>query len=420
MNTDNRLVKQREQLRKRIALSAERELSSIEETENIPKSLNYFIDLMRSVFVKNKLPAEICERKKIGIYCMMVPEELIYAAGAVPVKLSAGCYESSTIGEEMIPRDSCLVAKSSLGLTAGEILIPYEECETVIVPTTCDSIRKLGEEISKYKNVWTLEVPHVKETDFTRRIWVEQIKVLRKKLEELTGQKITKKKVLSSIRMIAEAQKEAARLLEIRKSSKPVISGREAALAVNSYSFCAPQEWTKAMSKLNDELEERLDKNVTIFDTESPRILLAGSPSIFPNWKVYNLIEEMGGITVIDESCTGDRLLYDPVGMSEKSDNEIISALAARYMMPCVCPTFSPNEDRLHRLKTIIEDYRIDGVLYHVLKGCIVYDYELPRVNNLLKKYNIPVLRLETEYNPEDIEQMRTRIEAYIEMLRPK
>jgi benzoyl-CoA reductase/2-hydroxyglutaryl-CoA dehydratase subunit BcrC/BadD/HgdB len=68
----------------------------------------------------------------------------------------------------------------------------------------------------------------------------------------------------------------------------------------------------------------------------------------------------------------------------------------------------------------MVEDFNIDGIIYYVLKGCIIYDFELIRVEKIMKEKNIPVLRIETDYNPEDIEQLRTRIEAFVEMLGTK
>jgi len=125
----------------------------------------------------------------------------------------------------------------------------------------------------------------------------------------------------------------------------------------------------------------------------------------------------MGGALVTDESCVGDRYLYDPVGSVENTMEDMLVALASRYLMPCTCPSFAPNDDRLFRLRQAVEDFQLDGVLYLVLKGCVIYDFELQRVEKLMQELGLPVLRIETDYNPEDVEQLRTRVEAFIEMI---
>jgi benzoyl-CoA reductase/2-hydroxyglutaryl-CoA dehydratase subunit BcrC/BadD/HgdB len=413
--------------------SAEAALTEVEESPDLPKSMDYFINIIRKVFVKRQVNSHLTlsgdqganNKKIIGTYCVMVPEELIYAAGAIPVRLCGGSYEASCIGDDCVPRDTCPVAKASLGFTALNLISLYEACDVVIVPTTCDAKRKMGEELSKFTEVWMLEVPHVKESEGARRQWLEQVYALKKNIEKLTGRKFGSKKIRrkaldAAIKTVGRAQVQARRLYEIGKCSPSVVLGREAMLAVNAYSYDTAFGWTEAMTKLNDELETRRQKSMFVCSERAPRILLAGSPPIFPNWKIPSLLEEMGAVIVAEESCMGSRYLYDPVGITERSMTDMMVGIAARYLMPCVCPSFAPNEDRLFRLLQMVEEFDIDGIIYHVLKGCVIYDFELIRVENIMKEKNIPVLRVETDYSPEDIEQIRTRVEAFVEMLETK
>ena len=409
-----------------LVCSAETVLAELTESPDLPEGMGYFINIMKDVFVnqdKSLIATRFQgtdNRKLIGTYCIMVPEELIYAAGAIPVRLCGGSYEASSIGDELVPRDTCPVVKASVGFTSLGLISIYQICDAVIVPTTCDAKRKMGEELSKFTEVWMLEVPHIKNSEGARKQWLEHIKALKKDLEKLTGKRIRRKALQSSIRMIAGAQYEARRLYEIRKLAAPVIMGREAMLALNAYSYDTAFEWTKAMAGLNDELESRRDNGRVVSDSNAPRVLIAGCPPIFPNWKIPSLIEEMGAVIVADESCMGSRYLYDPVGITEKSMRNMMAGIAARYLMPCVCPSFAPNEDRLYRLLQMVDEFKISGIIYHVLKGCVIYDFELIRVEKIMKEKNIPVLRIETDYSPEDIEQLRTRIEAFVEMLGTK
>ncbi len=407
--------------------SAETALVQLEADPHLPQGMHYFINIMRNALVNDHAPYESPpghqswnNKKVIGIYCLMAPEEFIYAAGAIPVRLCGGSYEAALAGDEFVPRDICPVVRASIGFTAFDLLPIYQRCDAVIVPTTCDGKRKLGEVLSDFTEVWMLEVPHIKETERSRMEWLEQIYALKKGIEKLTHKKIKRKALRDSIQKIAQAQYQARKLYEIKRLSPPVIGGRHAMLATNAYAYDTVDEWTGAMAELNEELEDRRRKGEFIASEQTPRIMLAASPTIFPNWKIPTLVEEMGGVIVTDETCMGDRYLYDPVGVSETSMTEMMRAIAARLIMPCICPSFSPNEDRVYRLLQMIEEFRIDGIIYHVLKGCLIYDFELIRIEKIMKEKDIPVLRVETDYNPEDVEQLRTRIEAFIEMIRAK
>ena len=81
---------------------------------------------------------------------------------------------------------------------------------------------------------------------------------------------------------------------------------------------------------------------------------------------------------------------------------------------------WTENRGLLAAVKTRMEKQRVDGIVYHVLKGQIEYDFELPRVEALASFLGVPVFRLETDYQQQDVEQLRIRMEAFCEMLRQR
>ena len=187
----------------------------------------------------------------------------------------------------------------------------------VVIPTTCDAKRKLGEELASFKDVWLLETPHYKDADFSRRIWMEQMYALKVKLETFKrngtrGRRINARRMAAAIDETAGAQRQMRRLLALRTADRPPIWGRQATAVINAYGYAHVSRWREALARLNDRL-------TTAADADRPRIYIAGSPSIFPNLKIPTLVEEMGGLVVADESCVGDRYLYDPVGSTEKN-----------------------------------------------------------------------------------------------------
>jgi benzoyl-CoA reductase/2-hydroxyglutaryl-CoA dehydratase subunit BcrC/BadD/HgdB len=64
------------------------------------------------------------------------------------------------------------------------------------------------------------------------------------------------------------------------------------------------------------------------------------------------------------------------------------------------------------------KEYRADGVIHFGLQFCQPYLMEAIPVEKALESKNIPVLRIETDYSMEDVGQLKTRIEAFAEMLR--
>ena len=151
---------------------------------------------------------------------------------------------------------------------------------------------------------------------------------------------------------------------------------------------------------------------------KAPRIMLTGTPLAIPNWKIHNIIESSGAVVVCEENCTGTRYFAHEVKEDNQSMEEAIASLTERYMSNINCACFTPNEGRVEDIIRLAKEYNVDGVIDLNLKFCNLYDTEGYFVERALKEAGIPVLGLETDYTDNDAEQLRTRIEAFLEIIR--
>lgn len=361
-------------------------------------------------------------KKVIGYTCMFTPVELILAADAVPVRVGSGWYDAAKLGDRIVPVEVCPVIRSTIGAKMVHLSPYLELSDAIISPLTCDGRTKLSEIIGADKTVWTMCPPRVKDSPQSRNLWNEEVGVIKKKIEDLTGTKITRKKLRASIEVTQKATRAFRRLHEIRKGH-PVIMGRDAMLVNQISMWDDIKRWTEKTEELCDELEKRVNQKVWACPPETSRVMITGTPMIWPdNWKIPNLIEESEpqGLLVVDELCSGDRLLYDPVGVDEWTMSDMLDAVAERYLLASTCPCFTSeqgNEDRINWLLDRIKEFKVDGVIYYVIRGCILYAMEYARIRKILDHMDIPVYYLDTEYTREDVGQMKTRIEAFLEML---
>lgn len=403
-------------------------LEKMRKVPNRAKSMEYF-DQISDFFGQREKEIKDFKAKGghvVGYGCMMAPVELILAAGALPVRIDSGFYTPSKIGDRVVPVEICPVVRSMVGLTMAELHPYLNQCDVLISPNTCDGKTKVFEIMSDSFTIWEMNVPRTKDTTQARAYWLEQVKDVKAKLEKLTGKAIDRKAMREAIAVTLNATSASRRLLDIRKNSPSVISGRDAMLVIQMTFFDDLPRWTEKTNLLCDELEQKLKENVSVAPSDTPRILLTGSPMVWPDcWKIPNLIEESkpAGIIVADEMCSGDRAYFDPVGVDEGSKDDLLKAIAERYIMPCTCPCFTSeegNQDRIDKLETLVNEYKIDGVIYHVIRGCHLYAMEYMRLKRYFDKKGIPIYYLDTEYSREDSGQMKTRIEAFIEMLATK
>ncbi len=382
--------------------------------ENV-KSMEYFYNFTKQMYTTRA--DEIAEeryrgKKIIGSYCNFVPEELILASGAIPIRQCAGFQDTILPAEEVLPRNFCPLIKSELGFSiSGNPL--FELSDVIITPTTCDGKKKLCEIIAEDRTTWVMEVPHTTETPQARELWLKEIKLLKKNLEVLTDNRITNKSLKMAIELTNKKRSLIRRLYEVRKRDAPPIWGRDALLVTSASLLDNLNRWNRKAEELCRELET-LEEGV--YPESAPRILLTGSPIFMPTWKIPMLIEESGGIIVVDDICTGSKGLWDPIEVRHWTMEDMLLSLADRYLMN-TCACFTPNTARLIRLQGFIRDFNVQGVFYHILQACHIYGVETRRVEAVLKSGGIPMLTIETDYSQEDVEQIRTRVEAFLEMI---
>jgi benzoyl-CoA reductase/2-hydroxyglutaryl-CoA dehydratase subunit BcrC/BadD/HgdB len=115
--------------------------------------------------------------------------------------------------------------------------------------------------------------------------------------------------------------------------------------------------------------------------------------------------------------CSGGRLLAGGVNYSDSSEFGLMSALSQRYHQGCLCPTFIDNDRRVNNIPDKSPSNQIEGVVFHVLKGCHPFDLESFTIEEAIKKKGLKYLRLETDYGSEDAQNLLTRLEAFRQTL---
>lgn len=386
---------------------------------NRPKGMGFYDFVVGDIhgIRVHELQAEAKKgRKVVATYCLYVPEELVLAAGAISVGLCAGTSFSIPLAEEVLPRNTCPLIKSSFGFKLGRIC-PYVQSSHLIVgETTCDGKKKMFEMLGEYQPVYVIQVPS-KKNALGRQLWAGELALFKDKIEELTGNKITAENLGAAIKLVNQRRKALQRFHALRQARPSPISGRDALLVTQVAFYDDVSRCIKMVDALSDELEERVKKGEGVTPAKSPRILISGSPMAIPNWKLHYIIESAGATVVSEESCIGTRYFTDLVPENETTLEGQMKAIGDRYMnIHCAC--FTPNEERLDDIVRLARETHADGVIHYNLQFCHTYANEAVKVERTLEKAGIPLLRIETDYGSEDSEQLRTRVEAFLEMIR--
>lgn len=377
--------------------------------------LDFVISEVHGLRIRELQEAKTAGRKVIGTFCVFVPEEVILAANAICVGLCAGAEVGFEQAERYLPRTTCSLIKSFFGFRLARLCPFTSSCDLVIGETTCDGKKKAYELFSDFCPTYVMEVPQTK-GDAARNLLRSEVVRLIREIEALTGNRITKEGLGRAIRLVNRRRKALQRLNTLRAATPSAISGRDA-LLVNQVAFYDdPQRFTTNIEKLCDELEDRVSRKEGVVPAGTRRILISGCPMAVPNWKIPYVVESSGAVIVGEESCIGQRHTRDLVSEDARSLDEMIDALVDRYMrIDCAC--FTPNDERIEHIKQLAGELNADGVIHYALQFCQPYQIEASRVEKELEAQGIPLLRVETDYSMEDIGPLKTRIEAFVEML---
>ena len=389
--------------------------------ENRPEAMDYYnfvIAEIHGVRPQELIKAQEEGKKVFGTFCVYVPDELIFAANAIATGLCGGSQFWVPGGEKVLPTNTCPLIKASVGARLDRTCPFFRIADMYIGETTCDGKKKAWEILGEDVPVHVMDLPQMKrEKDI--KAWAEEIKELKKVIEEFTGNKVTEESLSESIKLINNKRKALSRLYECRKADKVPISGRDALVISQIAFYDDPVRFTQMTNKLCDELEQRIKDGISVVKEGTKRILLTGTPLAVPNWKLHNIIETSGAVVVCEEMCTGTRYFENLVDETKTTIDEQIDALANRYMgINCAC--FTPNTGRIDDIIRLAKEYKVDGVIDVNLKFCSLYDVEGYTVERALKEACIPVMGIETDYTDNDAEQLRTRIGAFIEMIGTK
>jgi benzoyl-CoA reductase/2-hydroxyglutaryl-CoA dehydratase subunit BcrC/BadD/HgdB len=390
--------------------------------KNRPKKMDYFdfvISEIHGIRVEELSKLRKEGNKIIGAFCLYAPEELAYAANATMVGLCGGADFSIPDAEAVLPRNLCPLIKSFYGFKVGLTCPYFQCCDMLVGETTCDGKKKVYELLNEHVPTYVIEVPHKPDTTQGRSLWLKELEEFKAQLEKLTGNKITAEKLKESIELINGKSKALKRMSELRKASPSPISGLDALIVTQIGFYDDVKRFTAKVNELCDELEERVKNGVGVTDKNAPRIMVSGCPMAVPNWKLPSIAENAGASIVAEESCVGTRYFMDMVEPKGDSLNDLLEALVEKYAkIPCAC--FTPNDARVESIEKLAKDFKVDGVVYYTLQFCHSYNVEAVKVGKALKAENLPMLKIETDYTMEDAEQIRTRLEAFLEMIRGK
>jgi len=352
----------------------------------------------------------------IGYICSFVPLEIITASGCIPFRVRGNIHEPITKGDTLLETIVCPYYRSCFDLSVKQ---KYDFLSGMVIPHGCDSMVRSYSAWSyslPYSYFHFINIPTVcVESSF--EFFNAELNTFMKSLEKFTGKAITDDDLAKTIRIYNENRDKVRALYEFRKADPPLISGTELTMVLTVGSSLPIGEFNTLLDQVLAEIGIREKSPLK----KSPRIFIDGA--CLDNIELIKLVEELGGNVVADTICNGARDYFPKTDVGK----DPIDALSHRYLEKINCPktyrekkaaTFEEDiASRFGDIGAYAKEFKVDGAILYIYKYCDPFGFEVPARKAYYQSIHIPLLHLEDVYSAGTISQLRTRIQAFLEMI---
>lgn len=354
-------------------------------------------------------------KKVIGYICAFVPLEMLSAAGVVPVRIKGNVREPITRADAEMETIVCPLIRSCFDLALKG---KYEFLDGLVVPHSCDSVTRtydIWKSNLKLPFCHFLNVPH-STSEPSLKFFRAMLELFRNSLEKFTGKEISDRDLVRAIKLHNRNRALMRQLYELRKSDPPLISGVEMTRVLVAAMSLPVDESNSLLESIIREVKARNKPTAK----KSARIMVIGAQ--VDDTALMEIIEENDASVVIDDLCIGTKIYWPDVAVND----DPLGSLATRYLEDLMCPrTYRDKtgtneeyvEERFGHIGRFIREYKVNGVVLYIYKYCDPYGFEVPDIKRYIEALNIPVLYLEDEYSLSSIGRLKTRVQAFLEIM---
>jgi benzoyl-CoA reductase/2-hydroxyglutaryl-CoA dehydratase subunit BcrC/BadD/HgdB len=369
--------------------------------------------------VKNR-PAELAELRAggktvIGWSGYNIPEELLYALDLIPVRIAIGGDEKLVeIGARYVSPRNCVYIRELLGAIAENRDPLIQQIDAYAFDATCLQTFRAAElvEFCFNRDVFVLGVPRNFHWEEAQTYFAREAEYFVRTIEEKLNKKLDHEKLRAGIGLYARIRKAIAALFEIQIDSGGITWTDVYEIIQAGYTL----DKGEYAELLDEALLEARGLKGDDEDGKGVRIFLSGSLLPPGDSKLITIITELGGTIVGDDLWSGI-LPYLDLDIKEPTVKETALGYLNRTPHGALPYLDLATDRRLKKLKELIRFTRAEGVIYHTLRYCDPFTFKALETKQVLAEENIPFLEIHTEYAASDTEAIRTRVEAFLELI---
>ena len=353
-------------------------------------------------------------KKIIGYLCCFIPDEIITALDMVPYRIQGSPNEPIDEADAFLEPMACPFARSCFNAALKN---DYEFLDGFVAPHSCDTIERMyhiwhHNKPSPFNHL--INVPHMLGPS-SEEFYRKELEYFISRLEEFAGTKLDKEKLANAVQLYNTRRAVLRELYELRKSNPPLVSGTEITKVLVAGMGIPAAEHLALLKDYIAEVKSRPRPK----PSSLPRIFIWGNE--IDDIAFIQLVEDAGAHVVMDDLCTGTRFFWEDVPITA----DPLSGITKRYLN-IRCPRSNrPQagmrsedlENRYGYIRNFVGEWGVNGVIFYIVRYCDTCELEGPDLREYLNGLKLPVLMIEDDYSTSTLGQLRTRIQAFLEMI---
>jgi len=343
----------------------------------------------------------------IGCLPYYLPEEIVHAAGMLPIGIWGGQTQVS-LAHTIFPAFCCSIMQSVMEFALKGV---YNDLDAVIIPAPCDAMKSIGQDwlyaIPDVKAILTV-YPQMRKIEAGVHYLESEFQKIKTEVETIGGETITDKDLCNSIAIYNEQRRVMRQFCSIARMYPLTITPVIRHLVIKSGFFMEKGQHTSLVNELINEL-----KKCPPQEFKGKKVILTGIMAE-PD-SLLEVFSENGLTVAADDLAHESRLFRTDVPEGDKPLNR----LARQWSLIEGCSlAYDPEKKRGDMLIDMAKDTGADGIILCMMKFCDPEEFDYPVMSVQFEKVGIPMLYLEIDQQMQSMEQVRTRIQGFAEMLK--
>ncbi len=376
--------------------------------------------LLNEFSVKAATPSEQLKeyrsqgKKVIGVLPYYAPEELVYAAGMVPMGMWGSNDKTISRAKEYCATFYCTIAQLDL-----EMLLDgtCDGLDGIITPTICDTLRPMSQNfrvaMGDKMEVIFLAHPQNRFSEAGIEFCAGQYKNVKASLERVCGHEITDEAIIDAINVYNASRAARRRFVKLANDHCDIVSAVSRSAVLKAFYFMEKPEYTKKLEELNDGLEE-----LPVCDWKGTKVVTSGI--ICDNPKLLAIFEENNIAIAADDVAHESRSFRTDVP-EVREGKDPVRALAEQFAAEDYdVLLYDQNSSMNRRAEHVADLVRMsgaDGVVVFMQQFCDPEEMEYPYLKKALDEAGIPHIKLGIDQQMRDFGQASTAIEAFADVL---